>query len=105
MDLEEILANSKGVEKESEEKLVEEKQKTKSTPKPADRFSQLMFGSRSENHHPKVEEIQPAQESEKQEVNYFTLMEQIDDIMISVENLKPMLKQFSPLLDYIKKKS
>ncbi|MBO1511626.1 hypothetical protein [Metabacillus bambusae] len=72
-----------------------------------DRFSELMFGAKAsrvkkENNQQQVDSVHD--ENKTDEVNYFTLMEQIDDIMGSLENLKPMLKQFSPIMDYIKKK-
>jgi hypothetical protein len=62
-----------------------------------------MFGSRAsggkqESTHTKKDENQ------NEEIDYFTLMEQIDDIMESVKNLKPILNQLSPIMDYIKKK-
>ncbi|OAS83876.1 MULTISPECIES: hypothetical protein [Metabacillus] len=73
-----------------------------------DRFSEFMFGAKAssrekkENNHQQGDSVHD--ENKTAEVNYFTLMEQIDDIMSSLENLKPMLKQFSPIMDYIKKK-
>jgi hypothetical protein len=72
-----------------------------------DRFSKLMFGakaSREIKENNQHQENSVHDENKTDEVNYFTLMEQIDDIMGSLENLKPMLKQFSPIIDYIKKK-
>ncbi|MGM0874605.1 MAG: hypothetical protein ACQEWV_07330 [Bacillota bacterium] len=74
---------------------------------PVDRFSELMFGTRptarkQENkHEPKHSN---KDENKTDEVNYFTLMEQINDIMVSLGNLKPILKEFTPIMDYIKKK-
>ncbi|TXC90763.1 hypothetical protein FS935_12705 [Metabacillus litoralis] len=102
MELDELNISS-NEENIAEEEVVVEKE-TDSSSKPVDRFSQLMFGSRSVSQNPEQEQIQPKPSEKQQEINYFTLMEQIDDIMLSVENLKPMLKQFAPLLDYIKKK-
>ncbi|MBM7604090.1 hypothetical protein JOC75_002063 [Metabacillus crassostreae] len=102
MEPDELSINSNEDNITEEEVVVE--QETNSSSKPVDRFSQLMFGSRRASQNPKQEEIQPNPSDKQQEINYFTLMEQIDDIMLSVENLKPMLKQFAPILDYIKKK-
>jgi hypothetical protein len=73
-----------------------------------DRFSEFMFGAKAlsrekkENNQQQMDSVHD--ENKTDEVNYFTLMEQIDDIMSSLENLKPILKQFSPIMDYIKKK-
>ncbi|APH07130.1 hypothetical protein A9C19_14940 [Bacillus weihaiensis] len=63
-----------------------------------------MFGTRKKEDPSKKEESDKSEPQEGNEANYFTLMEQIDDIMVSLENLKPMLKEFSPIMDYIKKK-
>ncbi|WP_051475627.1 hypothetical protein [Bacillus sp. J37] len=77
---------------------------TEATP-PSDRFTQLMFGNRVPNKYREQHNSQEKQvEEQNNEVNYFTLMEQIDDIMGSLENLKPVLKEFGPIVDYIKKK-
>lgn len=104
MELDDLLDKHEDDTK-TEEKVVVEKQETDSSSKPVDRFSQLMFGSRSATQNLKKDETQPiTPEKQEEEINYFTLMEQIDDIMVSFENLKPMLKQFAPLLNYIKKK-
>lgn len=68
-----------------------------------DKFTQLMFGNRVPKrlqHSSHQEE----QENKKEDVNYFTLMGQIDDIMVSLENLKPVLKELSPIMDFLKKK-
>ncbi|MBD8067545.1 hypothetical protein [Bacillus sp. PS06] len=34
---------------------------------------------------------------------YYSLMQQVDDIIGSVERMKPMLKEITPLLDFFKK--
>jgi hypothetical protein len=85
----------------------ENSEKDENTPR-VDRFSELMFGAkaslREKKENNQYEEDSVQDENKTDEVNYFTLMEQIDDIMSSLENLKPMLKQFAPILDYIKKK-
>lgn len=69
-------------------------------PQPVDRFSELMFGSRSSQ----LKQGNDQEPTKTDEVNYFTLMEQIDDIMGSIDNLKPVFKHFTPIIDYIKKK-
>lgn len=65
----------------------------------SDFFTDLMFGRRQNT--PKQEEQNVPKQDE---VDFFVLMEQIDDIMASLKELKPLLKQFSPIIDYIKKK-
>jgi hypothetical protein len=75
-------------------------QKEKAQTPPVDRFRDFMFGTRSSGRN----NDQQQTNTEMDDVNYFTLLGQIDDIMISLKDLKPMLKQISPLIDYIKKK-
>ena len=69
-------------------------------PQAVDRFSALMFGSRNSQ----LKQGNDQEQTKTEEVNYFTLMEQIDDIMGSIDNLKPVFKHFTPIIDYIKKK-
>lgn len=78
---------------------------TEPSSRSTDRFTQLMFGNRIPKKYSEQYQI-PEDEGEQQkdEVNYFMLIEQIDDIMVSLDNLKPILKEFAPILDYIKKK-
>lgn len=75
-------------------------QKEKAQTPPVDRFTEFMFGTRSSERN----NDQQQTNTEMDDVNYFTLLEQIDDIMVSLKDLKPMLEQLSPLMDYIKKK-
>ena len=67
---------------------------------PVDRFTEFMFGTRPSRRN----NDQQQTNTEMDDVSYFTLLEQIDDIMVSLKDLKPMLEQLSPLMDYIKKK-
>jgi hypothetical protein len=68
----------------------------------ADPFTRLMFGQprRSEKPAEKPEESN----QKKLGGDYYALIEQVDSIMESVNKLKPMLKEFSPIFDYFKKK-
>ncbi|QGQ44654.1 hypothetical protein [Metabacillus sediminilitoris] len=70
---------------------------------PIDRFNQLMFGSRASS---RIEERSHIKKDDNpnEEIDYFTLLEQIDDIMESLKNLKPILNHLSPIVDFIKKK-
>lgn len=78
---------------------------TEPSPRSTDRFTQLMFGNRiPKKYSEQYQNPDDEGEQQKEEVNYFMLIEQIDDIMVSLDNLKPILKEFAPILDYIKKK-
>ncbi len=81
-------------------------QKDETIPPPSDRFTQLMFGNRVPKRYREQNNMEEKQVEVEQsnEINYFTLMEQIDDIMVSIENLKPVLKELGPIVDFIKKK-
>ncbi|MBM7620645.1 hypothetical protein JOC95_002500 [Bacillus tianshenii] len=81
----------------SEEQVNKEKEQVD-----ADPFTRLMFGQprRSENPTEKTEEGTQKKFGE----DYYALIEQVDSIMDSVNKLKPMLKEFSPIIDYFKKK-
>jgi hypothetical protein len=80
--------------------MSEEQQEAIKEEREVDPFTRMMFGGppRREN----IEE-NPANSPEKNQGDYYALMEQVDSIMDSVNKLKPMLKEFSPLLDYFKK--
>jgi hypothetical protein len=90
----------KEVQKMDHEKNDDIDQKEEAQTPPVDPFTGLMFGTRSSGRN----NDQQQTNTEMDDVNYFTLLEQIDDIMVSLKNLKPMLEPLSPLIDYIKKK-
>ncbi|MGG3888306.1 hypothetical protein [Metabacillus fastidiosus] len=72
-----------------------------------DRFNKLMFGTnyKKRNRLPvQKEEIKEKIKEEPDEINYLHLMGQIDDIMTSISNLKPVLEHLSPIVNFIKKK-
>ncbi|MEC2077510.1 hypothetical protein [Metabacillus fastidiosus] len=72
-----------------------------------DRFSKLMFGTnyKKRSRLPvQKEEIKEEIKKEPDEINYLHLMGQIDDIMTSINNLKPVLEHLSPIVNFIKKK-
>ncbi|WP_243385731.1 hypothetical protein [Bacillus kexueae] len=60
-------------------------------------FDAFMFGK------PMVREETKEQEKVG-DFDYTQLMAQIDDVMTSIDDLKPLLKEFSPIVDFIKKK-
>ena len=96
MEFEESVKKEEQIE-EKEQHIEQKEQDQK-----VDRFTELMFGRRP-NMERKEHEIKP-ENTVGDDVNYFTIMEQIGDIMNSIDNLKPVLKEFSPIIDYIKKK-
>ena len=84
---------------------VDTEKETENSPPPSDRFTQLMFGNRiPKKYREEYNSNEKQEEEQSKEANYFTLMEQIDDIMNSLENLKPVLQEFAPIVEYIKKK-
>ncbi|WP_077617292.1 hypothetical protein [Bacillus sinesaloumensis] len=69
----------------------------------SDPFDRLMFGQRAKRmewnnseEHTHVNQTDGA--------DYTQLLNQLGDIMTSIDNLKPLLKELSPLLDYFRKK-
>ncbi|MCC3355598.1 hypothetical protein [Bacillus sp. REN16] len=63
------------------------------------RFDRLMFGQRDRSAGNKEQEIK-----KEDAVDFNKLMGQIDEIMTSIDKIKPALKDLSPLLDYFRKK-
>lgn len=63
-----------------------------------DFFTTFMFGK------PPVNEEKAEENKEVENFDYVQLMEQIDEVMTSINDLKPLLKEFSPFVDFIKKK-
>ncbi|KZZ83731.1 hypothetical protein [Bacillus sp. SJS] len=75
---------------------------------PKNKFDQLMFGSRQEKIDKKMDEAPKDSMSDSNEdedqLEYMKIMMQVDDIMGSLKEMKPMFKKLSPMLDIIKKK-
>ncbi|MRX73597.1 hypothetical protein GJU40_15740 [Bacillus lacus] len=85
-----------------------------------DRFSQFMFGNRRSRVDNREEEqqrkaidedeelggldIEPASEIPQMNMEYFQILGQLDDIMTSIQDLKPLIGEISPLLQFIKQK-
>ncbi|WP_412968671.1 hypothetical protein [Fredinandcohnia sp. 179-A 10B2 NHS] len=75
-----------------------------------DPFDRLMFGngnrnrSRSSSRSNKQEEVADSTEMLGDQVDFAQLMKQADDIMTSINKIKPVFKDLSPLLDYFRKK-
>ncbi|RSK26461.1 hypothetical protein EJF36_06080 [Bacillus sp. HMF5848] len=73
-----------------------------------DRFTQLMFGAngprRSFTSPSDSAQTQrsPEQLNSNQNVDYMQLMQQFDDIMGSVQRLKPLLREITPVIDLLK---
>ncbi|WP_453990469.1 hypothetical protein [Bacillus nitroreducens] len=67
------------------------------------RFDRLMFGpSDGRVNHDVRKETNVGNQVDG--VDYHQLMGQINDIMTSIDNIKPALKELSPLLDFFRKK-
>ncbi|WP_404432094.1 hypothetical protein [Sutcliffiella horikoshii] len=66
-----------------------------------DPFTKMMFGVQPRRQ--PAEDITESASDKKVGDEYYALMEQVDSIMESVNKLKPMIKEFSPILDYFKK--
>ena len=66
-----------------------------------DPFTRMMFGIPPRRQTAENKTESPSDNKTGDE--YYALMEQVDSIMDSVNKLKPMIKEFSPILDYFKK--
>jgi hypothetical protein len=67
-----------------------------------DIFSQMMFGAWKKAQ----EEQKPASDAfrQKQELPLVQLMNQVDEIYTSIQDLKPVIREFSPIINFLKKK-
>jgi hypothetical protein len=67
-----------------------------------DIFSQMMFGPWKKTQ----EEQKPASDAFrlKQELPLVQLMNQVDEIYTSLQDLKPVIREFSPIINFLKKK-
>ncbi|QOR67560.1 hypothetical protein IM538_05310 [Cytobacillus suaedae] len=85
---------------------MEEQQETQQTGRQEspDPFTRLMFGNspRFPQQPDKNNEQLPSQPNNQ--VDYMSLMKQVDEIMGSVNRIKPMFKELGPLLDLFKKR-
>lgn len=70
-----------------------------------DIFSKMMFGdSRDPDKEPEENPEQPQAENEE-EIDYNHVLNQLGSIMNSLDQLKPVFKDFAPMVSAIKKKS
>ncbi|WP_226682676.1 hypothetical protein [Sutcliffiella horikoshii] len=78
-----------------------EEQKRVNNETEVDPFTRMMFGvqPRRQTSEDKTENASDKKVGDE----YYALIEQVDSIMESVNKLKPMIKEFSPILDYFKK--
>jgi hypothetical protein len=84
--------------------MLSEKRQTDAS---GDFFNSFMFGDRRELRIEQEEtEKRPALDEQEPQsgTDYFSIFMQIDDIMDSIKELKPVVKEFSPILDYFKQK-
>ncbi|WP_078548118.1 hypothetical protein [Litchfieldia alkalitelluris] len=73
-----------------------------------DPFTRLMFGGKRPRSFEDVTKTEEVSKSTTDDQNmdftqYYTLMEQVDDILGSYNRIKPVIKELSPLLNFIKK--
>lgn len=80
------------------------KQGSESESSSMDPFDRLMFGPRPAKRNEKNASEKKSNQNPTDEVDFNQLMEQISDIMTSIDKIKPALKDLSPLLDYFRKK-
>ncbi|MFC3883716.1 hypothetical protein ACFOU2_09485 [Bacillus songklensis] len=66
-----------------------------------DPFTQLMFGS----HRKSKEQEKQTKEDFSPGTDWNQLINQIQEIAASIQSLKPLIKEFSPLLDLFQKKN
>ncbi|WP_243291331.1 hypothetical protein [Bacillus sp. FJAT-47783] len=85
--------------KESNKQLVKKEENPAIEKRQTDFFSTFMFGQR-----PVQETKEEKADSKLDDFNYLQLMEQIDDVMSSLKELKPLLNELSPLVNFVKKK-
>lgn len=78
-----------------------EEQKKVDSETEVDPFTRMMFGVQPRRQ--TTEDTTESTSNKKVGDEYYALMEQVDSIMESVNKLKPMIKEFSPILDYFKK--
>jgi hypothetical protein len=67
------------------------------------RFDRLMFGDRKLPSNPGTSN-QPSKPSPTNEIDLIGMLENVDQLMGSINKFKPMVKQLSPLLDLFKAK-
>jgi hypothetical protein len=68
-----------------------------------DYFTKLMFGPIPPHRNVKERLEQKANEENLQQIDYVQIMGQVEEIMNSLNQLKPMLRKLSPLLNFFKK--
>jgi hypothetical protein len=72
-----------------------------------DFFSSMMFGDKKDRSTVDEEaSSSPAEDGQEPQSgnDFFQLFMQIDEIMGSLNELKPVMKEFTPIVDYIKNK-
>ncbi len=85
---------------------MEEQQETKHNglQESPDPFTRLMFGNSPRFSQPPNKNSEEAPSQPSHQVDYMSLMKQVDEIMGSVNRIKPMFKEIGPILDLFKKR-
>lgn len=89
---------------ENEEIDLKAEKSERDTSSSMDKFDRLMFGPRSAKRNENVPSEAKSNQNHADGVDFNQLMGQINDIMTSIDKIKPALKDLSPLLDYFRKK-
>jgi hypothetical protein len=84
------------MQEEREENLQEIQEEKK------DVFSQIMFGNRKSASNDL--RLTTSSEQEETDSDYSIILEQLFDIYSSIQELKPIVNEFSPVVQFIKKK-
>jgi hypothetical protein len=83
----------------------ESKVNTQEQDSPGHRFDQLMFGNRKpRSHEANTPTNKGPNQSPSQEFDLMGMLQNVDQLMGSFNQFKPMVKQLSPLLDLFKSK-
>jgi hypothetical protein len=83
----------------------ENKVNTQEQGSPGHRFDQLMFGNRKPpSNESKPTTSQGSNQSSSEEFDFMGMLQNVDQLMGSFNQFKPMVKQLSPLLDLFKSK-
>jgi hypothetical protein len=68
-----------------------------------DPFTRLMFGGNPPNRTKYQEHTYKSDVATDNKSDYYQLMEQIDEIMGSVDRIKPIINELTPLLNFFRK--
>jgi hypothetical protein len=83
---------------------MDDKEQSKQHNEQFDRFSRLMFGSFPPRSHQSHDNTPVQNESSSQQgLDFMQLMQNIDTLVASFDQLKPLMKKITSLIDMLKK--